>query len=183
MDPIEVFGVGPDGELIEIRSRADRAWDGRTSDDDGPEQVSPTYRARPGRRPGGYEDRKGRSGGREDVMTPVAVLPGIASRVLHSGALFQHPIPGLSVDRESLESDAGGSSWKATVECGRFRRRPRKATLRAYPTPSLNLTVLELVPTRPRLIHTRSFVDVGVQAIVTLSERLAAGSAASPPPP
>lgn len=177
MDPVEVFGVGPDGELIEIRSRADRAWNGNTSDHDGPEQVLPTYRARPGLRPGGYEDRMGRSGGQEDVMTPVAVLPGIASRALHSGVLFERPIPGLSVDQESLEADARGSTWKATVECGRFRRRPRKATLRAYPTPSLNLTILELVPTRPRLIHTRSFVTVGVEAIVTLSERLIEGRA------
>ncbi len=176
MDPVEVFGVGPDGELIEIRSRADRAWDGKASDEDGPEQLLPSYRARPGQRPGGYQDRKGRSGGQEDVMTPVPVLPGIASRALHSGVVFSQPIPGLLIDETSLESDARGSSWKATVECGRFRRRPRKATLRAYPTPSLNLTILELVPTRPRLIHTRSFVQVGVGAIVTLSERLVRGA-------
>lgn len=185
MDPIEVFGVGPDGELMPIESlaqrrrqgqhqthgQADRVWSGMTLNDDGPEaSTSSGHRGRRGQLPGGYDDRKSRSGGREDVMAPVPVLPGVASHALHSGELFQRPIPGMTVDVESLEVDARGSSWKAVVDCGRLR--PRPATLRAYPSPSLNLTILELVPTRPRLIHTRAFVKAGVGAVATISRRL-----------
>ena len=189
MDPIEVFGVGPDGELIEIRGRADRAWAGKALDDGGPGQANNPiagydteigadhrhqlgYRARPGQRPGGYEDRKSRTGGREDVITPVPVLPGPASRALHTGEPFREPLPGVTVDLESLKIDARGSSWNAVVDCGRFRRRRRRATLRAYPSPSLNLTILELVPNRPRLVHTRAFVNTGIDAIDTLGRRL-----------
>jgi hypothetical protein len=132
------------------------------------------YRARPGQRPGGFADRPTRSGGREDVMAPVPVLPGTASRALHSGAVFDQPIPGFEINLRSLHIDEGGSTWKASVIHDRplIGRRRRAATLRAYPSPSSNLTILELVPTRPTIIQTWAFVRVGVTVIEALSRRL-----------
>jgi len=183
--PIEVFGVGPDGELIALGTEApsdDRgfnAWTGfDTWSPEGDERgdgrpAMPTYRARPGLRPGGYDDRPGRGGGREDVVAPVRVVPGLASFALHRGELFDEPIPGLEVDVSSLKIDRRGSSWRAVVHYGRIGRHHRRATLRAYPSPSLNLTILELIPVEPRLVHTRAFIRAGVPAVATLSLRLA----------
>ena len=166
--PIEVFGVGPDGDLVPLTSddgpRQARTW---TADD----VALPTYRARPGLRPGGFDDRPNRRGGREDVVAPVPVQPGVASQVLHNGSVLRLPLPRVRVDVSSLEVDARGSSWKATVSCGYLSRR-RRATLRAYPSPSSNLTVLQLIPARRRLFQTRAFVRAGVPAIATLSARL-----------
>jgi len=196
MDRIEVFGVGADGELIPIRRRTDRVWAGTTSIDHGPDSEPPPdvdrgfserdigrsdieYKARPGQRPGGYDDRKGRSGGREDVVAPVPVLPGVASHVLHDGSVFTPPIPGIEIELTSLQIDARGSTWAASVRCGRLRPRTRRATLRAYPSPSSNLTILELVPTGPRLVHTGSFVNAGVEIVSTLGRRLTQASARS----
>ncbi len=195
--PVEVFGVRSDGELIPLsrsnppdqhdpsRARArtrvdsDRVWilgpviDGVGADDESTDGRSgPSYQARKAARPGGYGDRPTRAGGREDVVAPVPVLPGRASRALHTGELFIDPLPGLKVDIESLEVGEHGSSWDATVTWGRLRRRTRPATLRAYPSRSANLTVLELVPMRSRLIHTRAFIRAGVPAIATLCSRI-----------
>ena len=162
---VEVFGVAPDGELIPLAERPERLW----SDDGG---SGPFYRARPGLRPGGYEDRPERHGGREDVVAPVPVLPGVASRALHDGDVLRRPLPGLEIDLDSVAIDARGSAWDATVRCGPLGRRRRRATLRAYPSPSANLTVLELIPVRPRLLPTRAFIRAGVPAIATLGNRL-----------
>lgn len=208
--PVEVFGVRSDGELIPLTTGSsrsaepartaspppidsDRVWvlgpvgdlacTADSADDDrwGPR----SYQARRATRPGGYRDRPTRAGGREDVVAPVPVLPGRASRALHTGDLFGDPLPGLRVDVDSLEVGVHGSSWDATVTWGRLRRRTRPATLRAYPSRSANLTVLELVPTRSRLIHTRAFVRAGVPAIATLCSRInrAAGTRRTTPAP
>ncbi len=201
--PVEVFGVRSDGELIPLRSGfsrtrnparpepqapsvdSDRVWIlGPVRDDPGEGRSgNASSHARRAGRPGGYRDRPTRDGGREDVVAPVPVLPGRASRALHTGELFDDPLPGLRVDVESLVVGAHGSSWDATVSWGRLRRRTRRATLRAYPSRSANLTVLELVPTRPRLIHTRAFIRAGVPAIATLCSRInrAAGPRPSTP--
>ena len=62
-------------------------------------------------------------------------------------------------------------SWKASVHTGRFRRR-RPAELTVHPSPSSNLTVLELIPDRPRRFRTKRFVHTGVEAVDLLGRRL-----------
>ena len=192
-NPVEVFGVRSDGELIPLRpgsppgdgapsggdnqpADGERTWIlGPLSDatDHAGRRSGPPLRHGPKTvRPGGTGDRPTRGGGREDVVAPVHVLPGPASRALHSGDLFDDPLPGVTVDVRSLEVGANGSSWNATVTCGLLRRRARPATLRAYPSPSANLTVLELVPRRSTLLHTRSFIRTGVPAIAALGSRI-----------
>lgn len=190
--PVEVFGVRSDGELIPLKSgssrtrsaarpereapssESERMWLVGPVGDDAGENASSvgSTLARRAARPGGYRDRPTRAGRGEDVVAPVPVLPGPASRALNNGELFDEPLPGLNVDVDSLVVGAHGSSWNATVSWGRLRRRTRRATLRAYPSRSANLTVLELVPTRPRLIHTRAFIRAGVPAIATLCSRI-----------
>ena len=183
--PVEVFGVRSDGELIPLRSGSSNHSEFSrppvrpsspkpSSSPRVPADVERRWELESGKpnRPGGYGDRRSRTGGREDVVTPVPVLPGPASRALHTGQLFDEPLPGLDVNVDSLTIGTDGSSWDATVTWGRLRRRSRSATLRAYPSRSANLTVLELVPLRRRLIHTRAFIRAGVPAIATLSCRI-----------
>ena len=180
--PVEVFGVRSDGELIPLRpGSSNHTKPSRPPVSPAPPS-GPRVSADPERRweleigkpnrPGGYSDRRSMSGNREDVVAPVPVLPGPASRALHTGEVFDEPLPGLDVNVDSLTIDTHGSSWDATVTWGRLPRRSRSATLRAYPSRSANLTVLELVPRRRRLIHTGAFIRAGVPAIATLSCRI-----------
>ncbi len=180
---VEVFGVGPDGALVPATQSELRQWS--TAEVAGALRSSVEVRAKAGHRPGGYADRAdspvghgstvARRGSVEDVVAPVYVAPATASRILHSGEPFDTPVPGLNVDLASLAVGDQGSSWKATVRYGRFGR-TRQARLRAYPSPSANLTVLELVPTRQSIVMTTAFVRIGVPAIATLGSRILASA-------
>ena len=166
--PIEVFGIGPDGELVPLGpSENQPAKQGDLQE----LFYGPLYQAKPGVRPGGFADRPERNGGREDVVAPVPVDPIHALRALSGGGIFSQPISEVMVDVSSLKIDPRGLSWVVSVDCGRLGGR-RQASLWAYSSPSSNLTVLELVPARPRLIFTNAFIDAGVRAVSTLSLRL-----------
>lgn len=52
----------------------------------------------------------------------------------------------------------------------------RAVTLRVYPTPSRNLTVIEMLPTRRWMPQTRLYLHVGVPAITQLMRRLGSRS-------
>lgn len=178
---IEVFGVDSDGELTPLARGVVADTDLLRSLSDAAAKKAHQagrIKARPGPRIGGSADRSDREGGREDVVVPVPLKPHLAGAVLSMSEFFTRPLPRLAVDSTSLEADHRGYTWRADVRCWRFGR-SRPATLRAYPSPSGNLTILELVPLRPGRIPTSSFIRAGVKAVSVLALRLLASQSLS----
>jgi hypothetical protein len=170
---IEMFAIGPDGEPIGPEPTPEAVavdvW----------EQMEPVaepsheprhFRAKAGSRLGTTGGRVARRRSPEDVVQPSSIRPHAAERAILDGSLFTEPLPRLDVDQRSLVINHFGATWKTTLRTGFLRR--RHARLRIYPSPSQNLTVLALIPTRRRRSHGERFVRNGVSAIQTLSRRL-----------
>ncbi len=174
LPPIEIFGIDSDGELAPLAKgvvvEAD-VWRNLGEAAVKKAHQAGNVKARPGPRIGGTADRVDRDGGREDIVVPVPLKPHVAGPMLTTPDFFARPVPRLAVDPASLEVDHRGYTWRADVRCWRLAR-SRPATLRAYPSPSGNLTILELVPLRPGRIPTSSFIRAGVKAVNTLGMRL-----------
>lgn len=168
-DEIIVWAVGPDGRPIE------------------PEPPRPTEEvlretartvvghlqersATPGYRPGGHDDRPTRLGDRGEVIQSLLVRPAAAAELVGRGDLFVPSLPRLRIDETTVDRTGLGFAWPATVRTGLFTR--TRATLSIHPSPSANLTVLELLPDRMRRWRSRSFVRAGVIAIDELGDRL-----------
>lgn len=168
---------GPDGEILEPPTRidADPAETIRSAQTWLVEQAG-DYRATPGRRLGpAATSEPSRTGSLEDVMTPLAVAPARALLVAASPELIEQPVDGIEIDPESCRAECSASgaarvSWLATVRTGRFRK--RAASLRLRPSPSNNLTIVELVPRHRIGFRTAAFVRVGVPAVNELCRRI-----------
>jgi len=140
------------------------------------------FRARPGPRPGACPVQPAttsrRTGGDTDIVRPVLVSPAVASELATSGVLFDDPIPHLSF---APRDDSGQRflMWDAELETGGRRRR---VTFHLLGSPSLLVTVLELVPCRRPRYRRQQFVTDGVAAVEVIARRLerAAGEYRSP---
>ena len=131
--------------------------------------VHRSFHARPGPRPGRVPLGAGiRAGGGSDVVRSLLVAPGAASRIVLSGEVFALPVPHLVVDADHV--DGRCLVWAVTVVGDHAR--PVPATLHLLGSPSMVVTVLELVPAR-RLRWARArFVRYGVEAIDELALRI-----------
>jgi hypothetical protein len=184
LPPIEIFGIDADGELAPLARgvvvEAD-VWRNLGEAAAKKAHQAGNLKARPGPRIGGSADRSDREGGREDVVMPVPMKPYEAGSALATADFFARPLPHLVVDPVSLEVDHRGYTWRAEVRCRRLAP-SRPATLRVYPSPSGNLTIVELVPTRPGRIPTSSFIRAGVEALTALGLRLLESRPRTPVP-
>ena len=128
--------------------------------------------ARPGHRPGvSTSGLRSARRGESDVVRPVAVNPGTASAAAVSGVLFDGTIPHLRVEHD--DRDGAGAEllvWQSTVTHGRRRGVP--ATLHLLASPSMVVTVLELVPQRRVRWNRRRFIRDGIVALDALAARL-----------
>lgn len=140
------------------------------------------FRASPGRRLGaGAGSGLGstrRRGGPEEVQTPVAVRPELALRLASTDAVLYQGIGAISVDTSTVSAEAHASgigrvSCSVRVRTGSVMR--RRASLRIRPSPSNNLTIIELVPTRAPWFRTGAFLRAAVPAVRELGDRLRAG--------
>lgn len=111
-----------------------------------------------------------REGARSEIVRPVLVDPWRAWQVAGSGQLFAEPIPRLSVDARTTPDETADAAWAASLRTGWVLRRP--ARLHVSASPSLNVTVLELIPARRRRIGNRSFLRVGLAVVEELAHRL-----------
>jgi hypothetical protein len=167
-----VFVPGPDGEPLvfappptpgeALQHMADQLGDRL-------EKVKDLH-ATPGQRLGTTGDRPERRGAREEVVTPLLIDPAASSRTAASPDFFDPPIDRIDIDTDSIRIDTQGLSWRCVVRTGLLSR--RSCTLGLYPSPSANITVLELIPDRPRAVHSRAFVHRGVRALRDLGQRL-----------
>ncbi len=176
---LEVFPTGrtvvvaPDATGIthDAPTFGERLRQGGSSVRDGLGQAR-DFHAAPGPRPGAVPIpavTSTRAGGGTDIVRPVLVDPLTACRLATSGELFSPPIPHLRVDGPG---DRATLTWDAAVVSG--RRREQRATLHLMASPSMVVTVIELVPCR-RIRRRRSrFVAEGIAVVEELAHRLEA---------
>lgn len=110
-----------------------------------------------------------RTGTGDDVVRPVHVDPIAACELAVSGRLFAEPIPHLLV-ADDHEVAARYLLWNAELVSG--RRRPMPAALHLLASPSMVVTVLELVPRRRIRWRRKRFVRDGIEAVEVIAHRL-----------
>ncbi len=130
------------------------------------------YHARPGFRPGEQiATTSGRRSGVSDIVRPVLVDPRRATAAASSGALFGEPIPGLDVDRSAAAVDGNRLLvWAALLSGDHVTSMP--VSLHLLASPSMVVTVLELVPQRRVRWNRDGFVSDGIGVIERLAARL-----------
>jgi hypothetical protein len=127
------------------------------------------FHARPGHRLGATPGTtSGRAGGHTDIVRPLLVPPGTASRIVLAGEVFEMPLPHFRI--ESDRFDARLLVWAVAI-VGE-RERPVPATLHLLGSPSMIVTVLELVPCRRLRWGRERFLRYGIEAIDALAHRI-----------
>ena len=127
------------------------------------------FHARPGHRPGATPGiTSARLGGYTDVVRPLLVAPGTASRIVLAGEVFEVPLPHLRIDTDGLDTRLLVLAVAIVGE----GQRPIPATLHLLGSPSMVVTVLELVPARRLRWGRERFLRYGVEAIDALAHRI-----------
>jgi hypothetical protein len=172
---MDVFVVGASGELGPYDPGSDPANEDPLLDlkaiGAGAVRQLREIRATTGQRPGTLTAGAARDGHREEIFQPVFVSPLAARHIFLTDTVFGNGNAAMDVDQSSRRDLGDTLTWRVNVHTGRWRR-PRPALLYFHPSPSANLTVLELIPDRPRRFRTKRFIHVGVIAIDTLGLRL-----------
>lgn len=127
-------------------------------------------KASSGPRLGPARERTQRSGSVEEVCAPLLLRPYFAISTLRRRDVFGDPLGTIDVESDSLETSGMSCSWFVTLRTGPLRS--RRATLRITPSPSGNITVLQLMPQESRRFYTRSFVKAGVPALDEVGQRI-----------
>jgi hypothetical protein len=130
------------------------------------------FHARPGHRPGTppltIGTASARAGGDSDIVRPVLVSPTLACELATSGTLFADPIPHLAIARGD-DDVRRFLVWDGLLDSG---GRQRGVTFHLLASPSMVVTVLELVPRRRLRRHRDQFIADGVAAVETIARRL-----------
>ena len=124
-------------------------------------------------RPGPSMQQSDRKGAGDDVIHAVRADPEVAITAMLDGTPLEPQIRGLRVAVASKVADHRGVTWKASVRPA-FSPRRRRARLRVYPSPSTNITFIELIPDRPRRRRSAGFIRSGVRITEALGNRLIA---------
>lgn len=128
--------------------------------------------ARPGHRPGGaVASASSRAGGDTDIVRPVLIDPILASALADSGALFTLVIPHLTIVERHDPADRS-LVWRGVLID--LNGRPIPVSLHILGSPSMVVTVLELVPQRRIRWHREAFVRHGIAALDAVARRLEA---------
>lgn len=114
-------------------------------------------------------DRAVRLGNAEEILITLPSNPFAAMDVARSDHIFEPQIRHLRVDSATRRDGDFEVSWSGAL---RAPVRWRKVSLRLYASPSLNVTVLTIVPQNARKISSRSFVRRGLQAARELARRI-----------
>ena len=172
---IVMFFLGPDGELLDDevttsqRTVGDvvRSWKATLEAD---RQHPGYHRTRPDSRQVQGTGRPGRPGYRDEILVTLRANPVLAVTEAVNGDLFVPPIDRLTVDDTSLEVSRYELSWQAVLRV--FPWQKRRVQVRLYASPSLNVSVLSLVPPQQRSAARSSFLRVGVKTMNQLRDRI-----------
>ncbi len=134
-----------------------------------PAPVDPALIARQGTGAWPNGDRAVRLGNAEEILITLPSNPFAAMAVARKDAVFDPPIKGLRVDLERRRDGDFEVSWPAAL---RAPLRWRKVSLRIYASPSLNVTVMTIVPNNARKISSRWFVRLGLRAARQLARQI-----------
>ena len=157
--PVFVLSVDvPEAELIEPASPESVAT-----------SVQPAHVARQGAGTWPNGQRAVRLGNAEEILITLPSNPFAAMDAARSGLVFTLPIPGLRVDLDSRRDGDFEVSWQGAL---RAPVRWRRVSLRLYASPSLNVTVMTIVPDKARKISSRWFVHRGLKAARQLASRI-----------
>ena len=128
-------------------------------------EFSAAHRPRPGAPV--VETRRGES---VEIMRTCPIRPHTTGRLVESGQLLAQPVRGLAIDQSTLRNNRLDYVWQARLRTGLLRR--RRARLQITSTPSTNLTILALIPSRPTILGSRRFVARGVRSVGELAGRI-----------
>jgi hypothetical protein len=120
-------------------------------------------KATPGHRLGNEFAAITRAGASEEVIHPVLIDADRAVARLCAGDALAS-LPDLWIDLDSRQVDGSSVTWDARLDTG-APRGERAAFLRLRPTPARTVTIIELIPVRPRRFGLGSFVRRGVVAV------------------
>ena len=107
-------------------------------------------------------ERAVRLGHAEEILITVASKPFEAMDVARIGGVFDPPIRGLRIDLDTRRDGDFEVSWNAALHTAPLRW--RAASLRLYASPSLNVTVITIVPNKARKVSSRLFVRFGLRS-------------------
>lgn len=116
-------------------------------------------------------ERAVRLGNAEEILITLAANPFASMDAARHGADPTGPIRGLRVEPDSRRDGEFEVSWKASL---RAPVRRRAVSLRLYASPSLNVTVMTIVPEKARKISSRSFVRVGLRVARDFAQQIEA---------
>lgn len=114
-------------------------------------------------------ERAVRLGHAEEILITLPSNPFKAMDVARTGRPLVPPIRGLRVALDSRRDGDFEVSWNGAL---RAPIRWRNVSLRLYASPSLNVTVLTIVPDKARRILSRSFVRVGLRVARELAGQI-----------
>lgn len=128
------------------------------------------YHAAPGHRPGTQiATTSGRRSGPADIVRPVLVDPRRAV-MLAECDLFAEPTAGLVIDDRDATTSRPFLVWNGRLSG--LHLSPVRVSLHLLASPSMVVTVLELVPQTRVRRHERAFIRAGVEAVDALADRL-----------
>jgi hypothetical protein len=134
--------------------------------------------ARPGFRLGTpIATTSGRRSGPADIVRPVLVDPRRAA-TLAQRYLFVEPVAGLDLDDRNADTERRYLVWTGRLS-GR-QVSPVCVALHLLASPSMVVTVLELVPQGRVRWHQQAFIQVGIEVVDTLAKRLTELAADAP---
>jgi hypothetical protein len=138
-------------------------------DTDFPAPVDPALIPRQGTGTWPNGERAVRLGNAEEILITLPSNPFAAMDVARAGDVFTPPIPSLRVDLGSRRDGDFEVSWQAALRAPLLWR---KVSLRIYASPSLNVTVMTIVPDKARKISSRWFVHMGLKAARQLAQQI-----------
>jgi hypothetical protein len=117
----------------------------------------------------GFEQR-GRAGYPEEIQLTLRSRPREAKQAAAGMTELDSTVRRLRVDASTMRATDRELSWDVVLRAPLWRR--RRATLRLFASPSSNVSVLTLVPTKPHRVARKHFIRAGVRALAAVCERI-----------